>query len=191
MGKSCWNPGKYLIVAFVMATCARLPAYGSPSCYYSVTLGGFSSAAFSDAASPAAEYTDFSASIEFAKGKSMNPAISMHYLLPVNPLSFADSQLGIGVDVTLFYAKRHPFSWMSPRTTTLAPLLSAAVYAPIKGTGSTNGIGNLTYILTFTPLRLFSGEGYFSAGALNVVFDSSFSLKGWGARLFEFSYFIF
>jgi len=145
--------------------------------YYSVSMEGFSSALFS-----AAEYADFSASIEFTPREAVNPAFSMHYLLPANPLSIEDSLAGISIDLTLFYLGDHPLAWMSPRKTSLAPQLSAAAYVPVAD------LGNLRYTVSLSPFRLFAGYGYFSVGAFSLVLDPSFAVNGWGIRLFDFSY---
>jgi len=153
---------------------------GKTSFYYSVSLGSFSTELFMPA-----EYSDFSASIDFAKSRPMNLALSAHYLLPVNPLSFDESLAGLGVDLTLFYLQNHPFQWISPRKAALAPMLSAAVLAPITD------FTDIRYTLTLSPLRFFSGYGYFSLGAFSLIFQTALSPEGWGLKLFEFSYLLF
>ena len=171
--------GTVLLLSLAFLSAADFPAFAKEkaSYYYSVSMEGFSSPFFS-----AAEYADFSASIEFAPREDLNPAFSMHYLLPANPLSIGDSLAGISLDLTLFYLGNHPLAWMSPRTTSLAPQVSAAAYVPIADPE------NLRYTLSFSAFRLFAGYGYFSFGALSLVLDSSFALSGWGLRLFDFSY---
>lgn len=167
----------FLILVFLPA--AAFPAFAreKASYYYSVSMEGFSSPLFS-----AAEYADVSASIEFAPREVLNPAFSMHCLLPANPFSIGDSLAGISLDLTLFYLAKHPLAWMSPRMTSLAPQVSMAAYLPVADPE------NLRYTMSFSPFRLFAGYGYFSVGAFSLVLDSSFTPNGWGIRLFDFSY---
>jgi len=169
-----------LLLAFFSASAFPAFAKEKVTYYYSVSMEGFSSPLFS-----AAEYTDFSASIEFASREEMNPAFSMHYLLPANPLSIGDSLAGLSIDLTLFYLGDHPLAWMSPRKTSLAPQLSVAAYVPIAD------LGNPRYTVSLSPFRLFAGYGYFSVGAFSLVLDPSFTVRGWGLRLFNFSYLVF
>ncbi|MFA5852693.1 MAG: hypothetical protein WC820_08330 [Spirochaetales bacterium] len=166
-----------LFLAFLSASVFPAFAKEKASYYYSVSMEGFSSPLFS-----ASEYADFSASIEVSPRDAINPAFSMHYLLPANPLAIGDSLAGISIDLTLFYLEDHPLAWMSPRKTSLAPQLSAAAYVPIAD------LGNLRYTVSLSPFRLFAGYGYFSIGAFSLVLDPSFTVSGWGLRLFDFSY---
>ncbi|HWP68028.1 MAG TPA: hypothetical protein VN437_01920 [Rectinemataceae bacterium] len=172
------------IALFFLAIFAASPfpvfAASKASFYYSIGAEGFSSPLFSSA-----EYADISSSIELAKGKAFNPAVSAHYLIPANPFSFAESLAGLGVDITLFYLQNHPFAWMFPRKTALAPTLGMAVYTPFAN------LANIRYTLSLSPFRLFTGYGYFAVGAFGLVFDSSFAMDGWGLKLFEFSYLVF
>ena len=174
------RPTLLLVLALFGASTFSAFAEEQANFYYSVSMEGFSSPLFS-----AAEYTDFSASIEFAKGSALNPAFSMHYLLPTNPFSIGDSLAGIGIDITLFYLGDNPLSWMSPRKTSLAPMISATAYVPIAD------LESLRYTLSLSPLRLFAGYGYFSVGAFSLVLDPSFTVNGWGLQLFDFSYLVF
>ena len=171
----------FLSVALLLAAVgARVSAAGNVSYYYSVSLGSFSSGVLQPA-----EYSDLSASIEWGRGEPMNMAFSMHYLLPVNPLSFEASFAGLGADLTLFYLQKHPLRWLSPRKTALAPMIGVAAFAPVTD------LRDLRYTLAFSPFRLYSGYGYFSLGAFSLVFDGEFSQAGWGLKLFEFSYLVF
>jgi len=171
----------FLFAAALLAACgAKAFAAENATYYYSVSLGSFSSDVFMPA-----EYSDLSVSIESAKGSPMNFALSMHYLLPVNPLSFEESFAGLGIDLTLFYLQNHPLSWISPRKTALAPMISVAALVPVAD------LSALRYTLSFSPLRFFSGYGYFSLGAFSLVFDTSLSTEGWGLKLFEFSYLVY
>jgi hypothetical protein len=169
------------VILFSLALFARSAppsfAEGEASFYYSVSMGGFSSPLFTQA-----EYMDFFASAKIIDMPVLGSAFTMHYLIPVNPLSFAESQAGLGVDITLFHIKKHPFTWMSARETVLAPMASATVYAPFAN------LRDIRYTVSLSPLRLFAGYGYFSVGSFGLVFDSSFAMKGWGIELFEFSY---
>lgn len=167
-------------LAFLSVSATQVFAKEKASFYYSVSLKGFSSPLFS-----ASEYADFSASIEFARGSAINPAFSMRYLLPANPLSLSESLVGIGIDVTLFYLRNHPLAWMSPRSTSLAPLLSAAAYVPVID------LSNPRYTLSLSPFRLFAGYGYFAVGTFSLALDPSFAVDGWGIGLFDFSYVAF
>jgi len=169
------------LILFFLALFARsaAPSFAGNenSFYYSVSMGGFSSPLFTEA-----EYMDFSASAKIIDTPVLGSAFTIHYLIPVNPLSFAESLAGLGVDLTLFHIKKHPFAWMSARETTLAPMASATVYAPFAN------LRDIRYTVSLSPLRLFAGYGYFSVGSFGLVFDSSFAMKGWGIELFEFSY---
>jgi len=171
----------FLLAAVLLAAGgAGAFAAGNATYYYSVSLGSFSSESFMPA-----EYSDLSASIESAKGEPMNIAFSMHYLLPVNPLSFEASYAGLGLDLTLFYLQKHPLSWLSPRKTALAPMASLTAFAPVTD------LRDLRYTLAFSPFRLYAGYGYFSLGTFSFVFDAGFLPAGWGVKLFEFSYLVF
>ena len=180
MTKTIRRLASLFFIALLSASAAPAFEKGKTSLYYSVSMGGYTSSLFS-----AAEYADISASIEFASGRAFNPALSLHYLIPVNPFSVADSLAGFGVDLGLFYLLNHPMGWMSPRRTALAPSLGATLYLPLADPE------NLRYELSISPLRLFAGYGYFSFGAASLILDASFAVAGWGLRLFEFSYLIF
>ncbi|HWR12133.1 MAG TPA: hypothetical protein VN445_09940 [Rectinemataceae bacterium] len=156
---------------------ASSAAADKTSFYYSISMGGFSSPLFT-----VAEYMDFSASVGIDDGPVLGSAFSTHYLMPVNPLSLADSLAGLGFDFTLFHLKNHPFAWMSPRETLLAPTLSATAYLPFSD------LKDIRYTLSLSPIRLFAGYGYFTLGSFGLVYDSSFVLEGWCVKLFELSY---
>lgn len=168
-------------LAFLLVTLLSCPAFPASAAdkgksYFSVSLGGFSSSLF-----PEAEYLDLAASVEFAKGRALDPTFSMHWLFPANPLSLADSFAGLGLDTTLFYMENHPFAWVSPRKTAWAPSIGAAAYVPVLD------LENICYTANIAPFRIFTGYGYFSLGSFSLVFDAAFDLDGWGLKLFEFS----
>lgn len=174
--------GALALVILWNLTASAMPAFAEdmPSRYYSISMGGISSSSYS-----AGEFADISASVEFAKGKTFNPALTMRWLVPVNPISFTGSLVGLGIDLTLFYLQDHPLARMSPRKTALAPLLGFAAHLPV--TNPTNPL----YTVSLSPFRLFAGYGYFSVGAFSIVLNDSFAVDGWGLKIFEFSYLVY
>lgn len=170
----------YLCIILFTVAGSWASADAKASFYYSVSLGGYSSGLFSDA-----EYSDLSLSVRTPGTGNMKPALTAHWLVPVNPLSIGDSLAGLSCDLTLFHLKRHPFSRLSMRNTTLAPMTGIAVFVPVADPGEVH------FAVSFYPVRLFSGDMYFSAGAFSIVLDKSLSFEGWGMKLFEISYFLF
>jgi hypothetical protein len=177
------NPRAATTLVILLAVAIATPAAhaeAKASYYYSVSLCGYASPGFSSA-----EYAEFSASVASARTAPAAIALSMRFSLPLNPFSLAGSLAGLSVDLTPFKLLSHPFAWMSPRQTALAPLISFAAMAPVAD------LKDLWYVATLSPLRLYSGDGYFAAGALELVLSGDFAVRGWGIRLLEFSYFVF
>ena len=170
------------LLILIASAAAALPASAENqvSRYHSVSMGGISSDSYT-----AGEFAEFSASVEFSRGKALNPALSLRWLMPLNPLSYEGSLAGLGLDITLFYMGRHPLARLSPRKSSLAPLLSLTAYVPVAD------LANPIFSVGLSPFRLFTGFGYFSAGIFSLVLDDSFAVDGWGLKLFEFSYMVY
>ncbi|MCE5255412.1 MAG: hypothetical protein LLF89_01030 [Spirochaetaceae bacterium] len=130
------------------------------------------------------EYLNLGIGIDPFQTEFASPALGLHWLFPFNPLDIEDSRIGLSLDLTIGRFLGHPLGRLFVRKTSLSPMLSLAGYASL-GTAASPLL-----MLSCQPLRFFSGDGYYSAAAIDIAFDSSLQYRGWGIRLFDFTHFI-
>lgn len=205
-------------VAFCLITHASLPAQGtfpaintvnaestkivdqdrlgpSRTLFYSVTLQGYAAPDLL----PDAEYVNFGLGIDPVQSPFVSAALGLHWLLPFNPWEFDASYLGLSFDVTFGRYLAHPFGKLFVRRVSLAPMVSFGAYvqpfgakAAQGGAGAAQGgAGKEMFLFSCQPLRFFSGDGYYTMGAFDIVLDGHLKYGGWGVRLFDFSYFFY
>ena len=198
-------------IAFCLITCGSLSAQGtfpamntvnaettkvvdqdrlgpSRTLFYSVTLQGY--------AAPDllldAEYLNFGLGIDPVQSPFVSAALGLHWLLPFNPWEFDASYLGLSCDVTFGRYLEHPFGKLFVRRVSLAPMVSLGAYVqPFGEKAGQSGAGKEIFLISCQPLRFFSGDGYYTMGAFDIVLDGHLKYGGWGVRLFDFSYFFY
>ncbi|HOV94549.1 MAG TPA: hypothetical protein PK759_07000 [Spirochaetales bacterium] len=160
----------------------------SRTLFYSVTLQGY--------AAPDllldAEYLNFGLGIDPVQSPFVSAALGLHWLLPFNPWEFDASYLGLSCDVTFGRYLAHPFGKLFVRRVSLAPMVSFGAYVqPFGEKAGQSGAGKEIFLISCQPLRFFSGDGYYTMGAFDIVLDGHLKYGGWGVRLFDFSYFFY
>jgi hypothetical protein len=173
------SPAPVLALAFSFLLVAALPAFaaGKPELFYSVGLGGYSPASYG-----APEALELSGGLELLPRSPVNPAIVLRLLLPINPADFSEARASAGVELSLGYFLRHPFAWVSPRRLAWTPSVGMAFSARLGDLSDTG------WVISLSPIRLFTGNSYQSFGSIVFPFSSNFASEGWGIRLAEFSY---
>ena len=166
--------GAFFLLILAAGVCGAMDL---PRFSYSVSLGGYSADAF-----PQAEALEISARAESDSRRAFSPYLGLRFLLPTDAPGAEGTFLGIGAGCTLFYAKEHPFRWMSARDTAWAPSAGITAFVPLSNPLSPR------YRLEMSPLRLFNGQGYYSILPLYLALDGEARISGWGFGLFEFSY---
>ncbi len=174
LGPACAKAVSLFLLICAAGLCG---AMDPPRFTYSVSLGGYSSAAF-----PQTESLEISARAESDARRAFSPYLGLRFLLPTDAPGAEGTFLGIGAGCTLFYAKEHPFRWMSARDTAWAPSAGITAFVPLSNPLSPR------YRLEMSPLRLFNGQGYYSILPLYLALDGEARISGWGLGLFEFSY---
>jgi len=148
--------------------------------YSSVALQGFSAPGLADEG----EYVNLGVGIDPFQTAGASCAFGLHWLFPFNPFNIAASRIGLSVDLTIGRFLQHPLNALFMRKVSLAPMVSLSGYIQPASAGSP------MLLVTCQPLRFFSGDGYYSAAAVDIAFDAGLQYRGWGFRLFDFTYFI-
>lgn len=169
-----------LLLAIAVEVCGAAPWEG-PTIFYGAAWGGAGAFA-NDGALSSAEFLELSVSADFLPRSALNPSLSLRWRFPVNPLDLAASRLGAGLELGLGFFEKHPFAWLSPRRTALAPQIGFAAYLPLVWPPQPE------YKIKLSLLRLFAGYGYFALAPLELQFDAEFRPSGWGVELVEFVY---
>jgi len=148
--------------------------------FSSVALQGFSVPGLTDEG----EYVNLGVGIDPFQTDGASCAFGLHWLFPFNPFDIAASRIGFSVDLTIGRFFRHPLGALFVRKVSLAPMIGLAGYVQPASPGSP------MLLVSCQPLRFFSGDGYYSAAAVDIAFDANLQYRGWGLRLFDFTYFI-
>lgn len=173
------SPASLAALALLLMTITIIPvaASGKPEVFYSVGLGGYSPASYG-----APEALELSAGLEFLPRSPINPSLALRCLVPINPADFSLTRVFLGMDFSMGYFLRHPFSWVSPRKVAWSPSVGLAFGARL------GDLSDISWIISLSPIRLFTGNSYQSFGSIVFPFSSGFLSEGWGIRLAEFSY---
>lgn len=102
-------------------------------------------------------------------------------LFPFDPDRFAG---GVRVGISLFTWKNHPAMGFFEQRNWYTPSVAVGVKAALDG-------GVLRYTVEGHPLRIRTGDAFYSHLAPTFLFDENFSLVNWGIGLFQYSFFLF
>jgi len=154
--------------------------------------GGFSvgSRGYGGGETEPGEYLQLSLFADPLQLNFLNPVLYLDAACSVFPLEPGRFFWGIRMDVSLFTFKNHPGSGFFQQTNWYTPSLTAGLrVAP--GNGSLFDGDTLRYTLEIHPLRIRTGDAFYSHLAPILVFDREFGLTEWGISLFQYSFFLF